>query len=131
MSTAPLASRTQDFDELIRVNPRADSYEGVWAGWHQGDFMSDAVVSTESRRRGTVCPLTKQCRSTSPCGLDSNNLGASLVTESVKNPPALQEMRVRFLGLEDPLEKEMAIHSRVLAWTIPWTEEPGRLQSMG
>ena len=93
--------------------------------------MSDAVVSTESRRRGTVCPLTKQCRSTSPCGLDSNNLGASLVTESVKNPPALQEMRVRFLGLEDPLEKEMAIHSRVLAWKIPWTEEPGRLQSMG
>ena len=48
----------------------------------------------------------------------------------VKNQPAMQETRVRFLGQEDPLEKEMAIHSRILAWEIPWTEEPGRLQSM-
>ena len=43
----------------------------------------------------------------------------------------MQETQVRFLGWEDPLEKEMAIHSNVLAWKIPWTEEPGRLQSMG
>ena len=41
------------------------------------------------------------------------------------------EIQVRFLGWEDPLEKEMAAHSSVLAWDIPWTEEPGRLQSMG
>ena len=41
------------------------------------------------------------------------------------------EIRVRSLGREDPLEKEMAIHSSILAWKIPWTEEPGRLQSMG
>ena len=46
----------------------------------------------------------------------------------VKNPPA---MRVRSLDQEDPLEKEMATHSSVLAWKIPWTEKPGRLQSMG
>ena len=45
----------------------------------------------------------------------------------VKNQPAMQETRVRFLGQEDPLEKEMAIHSRILAWEIPWTEEPGGL----
>ena len=45
----------------------------------------------------------------------------------VKNPPAMQEMRVRSLGGEDPLEKEMATHSSVLAWRIPWTEEPGEL----
>ena len=49
----------------------------------------------------------------------------------VKNPPAKQEMHVRFLGVEDPLEKEMATHSSILAWEIPWIEEPGGLQSMG
>ena len=49
----------------------------------------------------------------------------------VKNPPAKQETRVRFLGQEDPLEKRIATHSSILAWEIPWTEEPGRLQSMG
>ena len=49
----------------------------------------------------------------------------------VKNPPAKQEMWIQSLGQEDPLEKEMATHSSILAWEIPWTEEPGRLQSMG
>ena len=49
----------------------------------------------------------------------------------VKNPPAMWETWVRSLGLEDPLEKEMATHSSILAWRIPWTEEPGRLQSRG
>ena len=49
----------------------------------------------------------------------------------VKNPPAMQETQVRSLGQEDPLKKGMAIHSKILAWRIPWTEEPGRLQSMG
>ena len=47
----------------------------------------------------------------------------------VKNPPAMQETEVRFLGWEDPLEKEMATHSSILAWEIPWTEEPDGLQS--
>ena len=49
----------------------------------------------------------------------------------VKNPPAVQETRVLSLGQEDPLEEEMAIHSSILAWKIQWTEECGRLQSMG
>ena len=48
-----------------------------------------------------------------------------------KNPPAVLEMWVRSLGQEDPLEKEMATHSSILAWRIPWTEEPGGLQSTG
>ena len=49
-----------------------------------------------------------------------------------ENPPAKQETKVPSLGMkEDPLEKEMAAHSSILAWDIPWTEEPGRLQSMG
>jgi len=49
----------------------------------------------------------------------------------VKNQPAMQETWVRFLGRDDPLEKGMATHSSILAWRIPWTEEPGGLQSMG
>ena len=49
----------------------------------------------------------------------------------VKDPPAMQETWVRSLGREDPLEKKMAIHSSTIAWKIPWTEEPGGLQSMG
>ena len=49
----------------------------------------------------------------------------------VKRLPAMQETQVRSLGREDPLEKEMATYSSTLTWKIPWTEEPGRLQSMG
>ena len=56
---------------------------------------------------------------------------ASLVAQLVKNPPAIQETLVRSLGWEDPLEKGKATHSSILAWRIPWTEKPGRLQSMG
>ena len=54
-----------------------------------------------------------------------------LVTQMVKCLPAVQETWVQSLGWKDPLEKEMATHSSTLAWKIPWTEEPGRLQSMG
>ena len=49
----------------------------------------------------------------------------------VKNPPVMQSLRVRSLGWEDPLEEEMATHSSILAWRIPWTEKPGGLQSVG
>ena len=53
------------------------------------------------------------------------------MAQMVKNLPAMQETQVQSLGQEDPLEKEMATHSCILAWRIPWTEELGRLQSMG
>ena len=55
----------------------------------------------------------------------------SLVAQTVKRLSAMLETWVRSLGWEDPLEKEMTTHSSTLAWKIPWTEEPGRLQSMG
>ena len=55
---------------------------------------------------------------------------ASLLAQMVKRLPAMWETQFRSLGWEDPLEKEMAIHSSILAWKIPWMEEPGRLQSM-
>ena len=57
--------------------------------------------------------------------------GTSLVAQMVKRLSTMQETRVWALGWEDPLEKEMAIHSSTIAWKIPWTEEPGRLESMG
>ena len=53
------------------------------------------------------------------------------MAQTVKNPPAMQETWVQSLGWEDPLEKEMAIHSGILAWRIVWMEDPGRLQSLG
>ena len=56
---------------------------------------------------------------------------ASLVAQMVKNLPTMQETRFQSLGLEDPLEKAIATHSSILAWRIPWTEEPGGLQSIG
>ena len=56
---------------------------------------------------------------------------ASLVAQRLKHLPAIRETWVQSLGQEDPLEKEMATHSSILAWRIPWTEEPGRLQSTG
>ena len=57
------------------------------------------------------------------------HFGAPLVSQMVKNLPAMWETRVLFLGWKDPLEEEMATHSSILAWRIPWTEESGRLQS--
>ena len=56
---------------------------------------------------------------------------SSLVVQTVKNLPALWENRVESLGGKDPLQKGMATHSSILAWRIPWTVEPGKLQSMG
>ena len=72
----------------------------------------------------------------SVCDLVQSSNGASLVAHRVKNLPAIPEMQVRSLGWEDPLQKEMATRSSILAWRIPWTEcpwteEPGRLQSTG
>ena len=57
--------------------------------------------------------------------------GTSLLAQMVKNLPAMQETQIQSLGWEDSLEKEMATHSSIPAWRIPWTEELGRLQFMG
>ena len=60
-----------------------------------------------------------------------SKITASLLAQRLKHLPAMWETWVRSLGQEDPLEKEMATHSSILAWRIPWMEEPGRLQSTG
>ena len=62
---------------------------------------------------------------------DAIKCGAFLVAQTVKNLPEMQKTKVQSLGLEDPLGREMTTHSSILAWTIPWTEEPGGPQSMG
>ena len=56
---------------------------------------------------------------------------AYLVAQTIKNLPTMQDTRIRFLGWEDPLKKGIATHLSILAWRIPWTEEPGGIQSMG
>ena len=61
----------------------------------------------------------------------ANDNIALLVAQSVKSLPTMQESWVRFLGWEDPLEKEVATHSSILVWRTPWIEEPGELQSIG
>ena len=61
----------------------------------------------------------------------AGTLLVSLVAQKIKNPPAMQETWIRSLGWEDSLEEGMATHSSILVWRIPWTEEPGGLQSMG
>ena len=63
--------------------------------------------------------------------LEISQTWVSLVAQMVKNLPAMQETSVRFLGQEEPLEKGVATHSSTIVWKIPWTEEPGRLQSTG
>ena len=63
--------------------------------------------------------------------MDSTREGPSLAAQTVKNLPVVQETGVRSLGWEDALEKEMAAHSSILAWRIPWTEEPGGLGPVG
>ena len=85
------------------------------------DFILYSVQCYLLKDSGQICftvELGESCR-------------ASLVAQTVKHLPTTGETQVQSLGQEDPLEKKMATHSSVLAWKIPWTEEPGRLQSMG
>ena len=77
--------------------------------------------------------VTRSHKTGHKCSQKHDSPWASLMAQWVKNPPAVQETQetwVQSLGWEDPLEKEMATHSSILAWEIPWTEEPGGLQSM-
>ena len=68
---------------------------------------------------------------TTRLALDQQRAWTSVVAQMVKNPPAMQETWLQALGWEDPLEEDMATHSSILAWRIPWTEGPGGLQSLG
>ena len=107
--------------EMPRLNlgERASLGRVGYVGWV-------SVVPTGVQDR---CLSPQHFWNTSIC--EHNHLGLFPVTPTVKNLPARQETRVQFLGWEDLLEKGMATHPTVLAWRIPRTEEPGRLQSTG
>ena len=98
-------------------------------GSSRGPGPERALTSWRSRSpTWRPCPEgSGQC----PLGSQSPTPGASTVTQTVKNLPAMQEIQVRPLSQEAPLEKGIATHSSILAWRTPWTEEPGGLQSMG
>ena len=103
--------------------------------WHQWCHPA----SSSSYTLFSFCPQSFPASGTFPMILlfasGDQNTGAStwasLVAHSVKNLPAMWQTWVRSLGWEDPLERGMATHFNILAWRIPWIEEPGRLQSMG
>ena len=87
------------------------------------------LILTESSEEDTIVCAVSQIRRLRPQWDKSSKI--KHVAQWVKNLPTMQETRVQSLGQEDPLEREMATHSSMLAWRIPWTEEPGRLQPMG
>ena len=90
------------------------------------------VVSTEAKRGNLLLQGASIFSDSGQINRNEGlNLRASLIAQSVKNLPAMQETQGSIPGWEDSLEKEIATHSSILAWRIPWTEEPGRLWSMG
>ena len=98
---------------------------GVFSTWQNG--LGTKLRGKRASKRSVIEPIL-----VCPLPLTSFVPTMSLLNGSAgKNPPAMQETWVQSLGREDPLEKEMATHSSILAWEIPWTEEPGKLQSMG
>ena len=100
---------------------------GVWQATVLG--VAKELDTTEHKRHNMIDSLAQNLRWL--YNLSLKERGASLVAQRLKRLPTMRETWVRTLGWEDPLEKEMATHSSILAWRIPWTEEPGGLQSTG
>ena len=90
----------------------------------------ERAFQAEVRAKASVCKGSDQTWERVSC-VKGTEIRVSLVAQRLKCLPAMQETWVHSLGWEDPLEKEMSAHSSILAWKIPWTEEPVRLQSMG
>ena len=104
---------------------------GQWGGflshiWHRGGGKSGKHTPASLDQDGMTCGVASFFKIPYYKTMDT-----SLMAQMVKNLPTMQETWVWSLGREDPLEKEMATHSSIFAWRIPWTEEPGRLQSTG
>ena len=110
-SVCESASENTDYLLVLEVSPNLPGWE--WVGW-------TLLPQFWSHPMGGRAPLIRHflfCQ--------------SLVAQTVKRLPTMRETQVRSLGREDPLEKEVATHSSILAWKIPWTEEPGRLTVHG
>ena len=129
----PPVKGLQSIREVLRRMPPAP---GVCVCHQVGGQTGWGAASTPRRTRAAVLGWGKQLSQPIPgspglCRLPQSSHGTSLVAQMVKNLPTVQETWAQSLGGEDPLEKEMATHSRILAWGIPWTEKPAGLQSMG
>ena len=109
--------------------------ELVAGPWRSGSSLNQAAsIQLDDSSKGLLGHVTfaeASRPSRPPWQLHWHCQQASLVAQTVKNLSAMQETRVHSLGWEDPLEKEMATHSSIPAWRIPWREEPGGLQFMG
>ena len=99
----------------------------LWINYFEGAIDNPPILSVSFRWH-----VQFSANGYDPLNQDKiNGKCASLVAQMVKSLSAMWETQIRSLGQEDPLEKEMEVHSSTVAWKIPWTEEPGRLQSMG
>ena len=99
---------------------------------HSGSQQLQLRIQFPQRQMTDVLVVTQSLENALCKGqfvVDIRKWGVSIVTQVVKNLPAVQETQIQFLDQEDPLEKVMATNLRILAWRIPWTEEPGGLQS--
>ena len=110
--------------KVLEFQLQHPSFQGIF----RTDFLQDGLVGSpciprDSQESSPTLPT--------PVFIHTLVFWASLVAQLVKNLPAVWETWIQFLGWEDLLEKGMATHSSVLAWRIPWTEQPGRLQSTG
>ena len=105
-------------------SPAKDSLQTIPSGLMDGNIH--VLCKPHQGQDCEICTESLSILSPSPL-----LLGPPLVVQTLKDLPAMRETQVQFLGREDPLEKEMATHSSILAWRIPWTDEPGGLRSMG
>uniref|UniRef100_A0AC11ENZ2 Minichromosome maintenance 9 homologous recombination repair factor n=1 Tax=Ovis aries TaxID=9940 RepID=A0AC11ENZ2_SHEEP len=125
-----LKERDEDAHYPVVVNAMTLFETNMEIGEYFNAFPNEVLTIFDNALRRSALTILQSL--SQPEGLSmKQNLHARISAQSVKNLPAVQETRVRSLGWEDPLEKEMATHSSILAWTISWTEEPGGLQSMG
>ena len=113
------------------------AWEIPWTEEHGGlqsmgsEKVRDLATKESACNAGDPNLIPGLGRSTGEIGYSLQYSWASLLAQTVKNPSAMLETWIQSLGWKDPLEKGMATHSSILAWRIPWTEEPGRLQFMG
>ena len=95
------------------------------------NYLANENIQLKKKKKRKKISNFIECSLCQVFHMDYYAIWTSLGAQMVKNLPAMQETWVQFLGQGDPLEKEMATHSTILAWRFPWTEEPSELQSMG